>query len=108
MLEKPNVMKYNTIHQRYDLPLGLYFSIKFDTTERPNKWITISNIPALDHFVYEDVTNIKDIIKIIDIVIYNLGDFSSIEELVIQINNQEDLTPVEQINIIKLFQRYNN
>lgn len=88
-------MIYNIIHQRYDLPLGLYFQVKFDTVERPNKWITISNIPALDYFIYEGIETKEEILKIIQWIISNFE---------IYVDNEifETVIEIEKFNIIQI------
>lgn len=100
-------MKYNIIHQRYDLPLGLYFSIKFDTIERPNKWITISNIPALDYFIYEGVNSEEEIIHIIEWILNNLEIYTN-NGVTKRLLIADKLTELQTNLINKIIARYNN
>ncbi len=40
-------MQYNTIHNRWDLGLGLHFSLEWDHPEHLGKWLCKSNIPLI-------------------------------------------------------------
>ena len=99
-------MKYDNIHQRYDLPLGLQFSLHFNKVEYPNKWITISNIPALNWFVYEGIETKEEILELLQYVIdtfdaidYNLTNNKAVLNI--------SLNEIQNTLFIKIVERYN-
>jgi len=100
-------MIYNKIHNRYDLPLGLQFSLHFNKVEYPDKWVSLSNIPALDHFVFEGIDNEQEILEIIRWIFNNLEiylDNEVIEEL-LETHNL-DIAQIKLIN--QIIAKYNN
>lgn len=42
-------MQYNTIHKQYRIGLGLYFTLTHDHNSHPGGWLSLSNIPAINH-----------------------------------------------------------
>lgn len=48
-------MEYNTIHNRWDLGLGLFFSLEWDHPEHLNKWLCKSNIPLINFTVLKSL-----------------------------------------------------
>lgn len=101
-------MIYNTIHNRYDLPLGLQFSLHFNKVEYPNKWISISNIPALDHFVYEGIETKEEVLKIIEFLFDNVYFLDKNINLLEPHLNHPVIYLNHKKTIDKIINKYNN
>lgn len=98
---------YNKIHNQYNLPLGLHFSLYFNKIEYPNQWISTSNIPALDYFIY---TGIEDKQAILELIKYIFSNLESIEKHLINSESFLNIDMLDKNQILlfnKIIKRYN-
>lgn len=84
-------MVFDIIHNKYRVSLGLEFSLHYNKIEYPHKWVTLSNIPALNHFVYENL-NKEEILELLEFILEGINKWSNKEltHLYISSGNLED------------------
>lgn len=99
-------IKKDTIHNMYKFPLGVTVSFKIDNIPNTdiNNLISLSNIPAINHFNWGNVFTEKQIIYIIEHLLCCMFNRSDLKTLLFYFEHSldEDISEL----LTKIYNRY--
>ena len=104
MAENKVIYKKDKIHNLYKFPLGITVSFKTQTLGNKTDLISLSNIPAINHFNWFDIKE-ERVLEIIEIILVFIITNPNTRTN-IHISTRFEFTDIELSLVEKLINRY--